>query len=385
MSAYNPYLCGTEWRKWDLHVHTPASFRWNDGKCFAQMSPSEKEAALKRMYDTIKQSDVAVFAIMDYWTFDGYLEFIKYLAERKLTLTKGVFPGIELRVEAPVNYRLNIQVILSDKHTTQELNDFKSALRIRSINRPLSDEALIRFAETLDPSKAEVHGFKPPENLSEPDLLKLGAMTAEITKESLEDAIKKARTSEAFIILPFDTSDGLKDLDWKKHPHADNYFMQSAAIIESRDEETILLCNGIATAENKDILPNFQKTLGNERKPVICGSDAHRFIDYGIFPGQKATWIKSDPTFEGLRQILFEPSDRVRIQEDNPGKRINYLVIDKVAYKDSTQRRFSEVTLCLNEYLNAIIGGKSPGATRYANLLVTHYCLVQLYANFFFA
>lgn len=361
MSTYNPYPRGAEWRKWDLHVHTPASFHWNDGKCFAQMSSIEKAAALMKMLDTIEKSDVAAFAIMDYWTFDGYLEFRRYLADKKLTLTKAVFPGMELRVEAPVDYRLNIQVILSDKHTTQELNDFKATLSIRSIDRPLSDEALIRFAKTLDPSKAAVHGFKPPENLSEPDLLKLGSMTAEITKESLEDAIKKTCPSEAFIIMPYDTSDGLKDLDWKKHPHADNYFMQTANIIESRDEETVFLCNGNVTEKNKDIMANFQKTLGDERKPVICGSDAHRFADYGVFPGQRATWIKSDPTFEGLRQILYEPSDRVRIQEDNPGKRINYLVIDKVAYKDSIQHRFSEVTVCFNEYLNAIIGGKSSG------------------------
>lgn len=137
--------------------------------------------------------------------------------------------------------------------------------------------------------------------------------------------------------------------------------MQLANIIESRDEETIFLCNGKVTEKNKKIIENFQKTLGDECKPVICGSDAHRFVNYGVFPGQKATWIKSDPTFEGLRQILYEPSDRVRIQEENPGKRIDYLVIDKVAYKDSIKRRFSEVTTCLNEYLNVIIGGKSSG------------------------
>jgi hypothetical protein len=48
MSDYNPYPRGAEWRKWNLHVHTPASFHWNDGKCFAQMSSVEKAAALKK-------------------------------------------------------------------------------------------------------------------------------------------------------------------------------------------------------------------------------------------------------------------------------------------------------------------------------------------------
>ncbi len=360
MSAYNPYPRGAEWRKWDLHVHTPASFHWNDGKRFTEMSYDEKEAALKRMYDTIVQSDIAAFAIMDYWTFDGYLEFRTYLADKKLTLAKTIFPGMELRIEAPVDYRLNIQVILSDRHTPQELSDFKNALCIRSINRAISDEALIRLAQSFDPSKAAVHGFQPPASLSEVDLLKLGSMTAEITKDSLEAALKKARPTEAFIIMPYDTSDGLKDLDWKKHPQADNYFMQSADIIESRKDEIVSLCNGKVTEENKDIIDNFQKTLG-DFKPVICGSDAHRFADYGVFPCNKVTWIKSDPTFEGLRQIIYEPSDRVRLQENSPIRRINYLIIDKVTYRDSAMHRFSEDAVYLNEALNAIIGGKSSG------------------------
>ena len=47
--------------------------------------------------------------------------------------------------------------------TTQNLNDFKSALQIRSSNnyaRALSNEALIEYARSLDPSKAKIHGFQ---------------------------------------------------------------------------------------------------------------------------------------------------------------------------------------------------------------------------------
>ena len=37
---------GSEWRQWDLHIHTPASFHWNDGKRFKQMDSEEKKMLL---------------------------------------------------------------------------------------------------------------------------------------------------------------------------------------------------------------------------------------------------------------------------------------------------------------------------------------------------
>jgi hypothetical protein len=42
--TYNNYPSGSQWRKWDLHVHTPASFHWNEGKLLTDMNTQEKEA-----------------------------------------------------------------------------------------------------------------------------------------------------------------------------------------------------------------------------------------------------------------------------------------------------------------------------------------------------
>jgi hypothetical protein len=145
---------GSIWRKWDLHIHTPASFHWNAGKRFSEMTVSEKEAALDEIVQKMDQSDIAAFGIMDYWTFDGYWALRDHLASKQEKLDKTVFPGMELRIDAPVNYRLNIQVILSDSLTEQQLKDFKGSLCIGVINRPLSDESLVEFARTLDNSKA---------------------------------------------------------------------------------------------------------------------------------------------------------------------------------------------------------------------------------------
>ncbi len=71
MSTYNPFLRGAEWRKWDLHVHTPASFHWN-GTHFRKMSSTEKEKVIDEMINALNDAATAVFALMDYWTFDGW-------------------------------------------------------------------------------------------------------------------------------------------------------------------------------------------------------------------------------------------------------------------------------------------------------------------------
>ena len=359
---YNTWPEGSQWRKWDLHVHTPASFHWNGGNLLRNMTNEEKNSTFRELLDILESTDVAVFCFTDYWTFDGYLQFRDYLKNNNLTCSKTIFPGMELRVEAPVDYRLNTQVILSDALTNQELDDFKSNLIIRSINRQISDESIMAFAKTLDNSKAKIHGFGAPGSLNDDDLLLLGASTIEITRESLKTAFQSIPPSTAYIVLPYDTSDGIIDLDWKTQPQADNYFMQTAHIFESRKDESVDLFLGLETDKNRDFIENFRKTLNYVPKPVLCGSDAHRFSDYGRYPNNKATWIKADPTFQGFKQIIYEPRERVRIQELQPEEKTPYLVIDKVRFIDNTNSKlFPNDWIHLNRNFNAIIGGKSSG------------------------
>ena len=352
---------GSEWRKWDLHVHTPASFFFKEpGKKLRDMSQEERKVAMKKFIDVVNDSDVAVFCLMDYWTFDWYLALRDYLVDNPMELKKTIFPGMELRIESPTSYRLNIHCILSDNLTRQELIDFKSELYIRSIDKKLSDDALIQFAKSLDKSKAQIHGYDDPQSLSNEKLLLLGSQTAEITKDSMRQAFNQIPAGTGYVIMPYDTSDGLLKLNWKDHPHDDNYFMQSSQIFETRDQVNIDLFNGVKTDANKDFFENFYKTLGNQPKPCISGSDAHKYSDYGKYPSNRITWIKADPTFEGLKQIIFEPEQRVKIQQEKPDFKEDKLIIDQVRFVSSNDK-FTPEPICLNENLNVIIGGKSSG------------------------
>lgn len=72
---------GSVWRQWDLHVHTPASFHWTGKKFDGDMSSPENRTLIDEMIEAMNAAEPAVFAIMDYWTFDGWFALKRRLAE----------------------------------------------------------------------------------------------------------------------------------------------------------------------------------------------------------------------------------------------------------------------------------------------------------------
>lgn len=92
-------------------------------------------------------------------------------------------------------------------------------------------------------------------------------------------------------------------------------------------------------------------------KPLLQSSDAHKLEDIGT----KYSWIKADLTFDGLRQILFEPEYRISIQKEKPEQKSRYLVIDHIKYTGKK--------IYLNENLNTIIGGRSTGKSTLLNTI----------------
>ena len=93
-------------------------------------------------------------------------------------------------------------------------------------------------------------------------------------------------------------------------------------------------------------------------KPCIWGSDAHSYGQMFCPAEDRFCWIKAVPTFEGLRQIIYEPAERVRIQKCSPNKKDEHQVIDFIRFHDDD---FQCKPIYFSEGLTAIIGGKSTG------------------------
>jgi len=381
---------GSKWRKWDLHIHTPASYHWT-GKHFDldNLDSQENIALVDEMIEALNNAEPAVFALMDYWTFDGWFALKKRLQHPEAPkLKKRVFPGIELRLVSPTACRLNAHVLFSDEIEDQVLRDFKSQLNIEIIKRPLSDDALISLAREVGEDKLKIHGFKKAEVDTDKDkALLAGSTIAEINCDSYKAAIEKVPNGQAIGFMPYDTSDGLKEVKWQEHYAYFLGLFKTSPIFETRSSSLRASFVGERNNENKKIFDNFQKGLGNIPRLAVSGSDAHRFVGvkndndnrgYGDFPSGKATWIKADPTFLGLLQAIKEPAKRSYIGEkpdklieieNNKSSFIDSIKVTKNLYGRLIGHWLDGVNIPLNPDLIAIIGNKGSGKSALADVI----------------
>ena len=341
------------------------------------------------MITALNAAEPAVFALMDYWTFDGWLALRRRLKEPGAPkLTKTVFPGIELRLMAPMPGRLNAHVLFSDEVADQVLQDFKSALQVEVVSRPLSDASLVLLGRTVSADKLNVHGFKKAEvDADDGKALLAGSTIAEINCDSYKTAIEKVPDGHAIGFMPYDTSDGLAEVKWQEHYAYFLGLFKTSPIFESRNPDLRGAFVGVATPGNTKFIKSFQKELSNVPRLVVSGSDAHCFVGvkgdndrrgYGDFPSGKATWIKADPSFRGLLQAIMEPAKRSFIGE-RPQKQVEIaenktFFIDRVAIikapgATSVGSWLGGTSLPLNPDHVAIIGNKGSGKSALADVI----------------
>lgn len=385
-----PYERGSEWRQWDLHIHTPASFQWRGTKFDPDPASTANKALVDQMVNALNAAKPAVFALMDYWTFDGWFALQRRLRDADAPkLTKTVFPGIELRLAAPMKGRLNAHVLFSDQVEDQVLRDFLSNLTLELANRPLSDAALIDLARNhAGEAKLAHHGFKKADvHADDAKAFLAGAMIAELNCESYKDAIAKVPDEQAIGYMPYDTNDGLSEIKWQEHYAYFLGLVRSSPIFESRNLDVRGAFTNEPTAGNAKYIKDFQQGLQGVPRLVVAGSDAHCFVGvegdndrrgYGDFPSGKATWIKADPTFRGLQQAIREPAKRSFIGELPPKLAevaanktyfIDSIRVDKEVASTLESDWLAGTELPLNPDLVAIIGNKGSGKSALADVL----------------
>ena len=187
--------------------------------------------------------------------------------------------------------------------------------------------------------------------------------------------------------MPYDTNDGLADVKWKDHYAYFFGLVKTSTIFESRNPDIRRAFIGEETPENARFIKNFQQALGNVPRLIVSGSDAHCFVGvkddndrrgYGDFPFGKATWIKADPTFQGLLQAIMEPAKRSFIGErpqkqvevaENKTFFINSVSISKNPQIANVGSWLDGTNLPLNADLVAIIGNKGSGKSALADVV----------------
>ncbi|WP_342713479.1 TrlF family AAA-like ATPase [Bradyrhizobium sp. B124] len=380
------YARGSEWREWDLHIHSPASFHWN-GEQFGIIT-ERNEQLVDEMISGLNDAAPVAFGLMDYWTFDGWFALKARLAQANApALTKTVFPGIELRLAAPMEGRLNAHVLFSNEISDQHLRDFLSRLKLELIDQPLSRDALIEYARYAGADKLAKHGIEKSKIASDDGAAFVaGCKIAEVNVDSYKKAIRLVPGGRAVGFMPFSTNDGLNSVDWTEHYAYALALFESSPIFETRNPDLWAAFCGVETTNNKKWLGNFQAALKGIPRLAVSGSDAHCYRGngtndkrgYGEFPSGKRTWIKADPTWRGLLQALKEPAKRSFLGERPPKlERINRhktFYIDRIRVNKVPDSELADIWLDgteipLNFDLIAIIGNKGSGKSALADIM----------------
>jgi hypothetical protein len=326
---------GSEWRKWDLHVHVPGT-KLSDGY---GTSPE----TLDRFCNYLEASDVAAFGIADYFSVDRVYEVIGRYRELHPRTMKALFPNVELRLNESVNgdkQIVDIHLLFhpdTPKETAQRL--------LQELKTQISDscDRNLRCSELTDQDQ-----FK----------------RATVTRRDIETAIletygKGATPTDHLLIIVPANNNGIR---------AENGRQRKANLADEIDKLSDAIFGNSGNTRHylkKNRLED--KSQQSVPKPVFAGSDAHDFTQLEAWLGKsvetegvrkEVTWIKADPTFEGLQQTLVEPEERVRIQPGAPDAKEPYKVISTVHFSGTGD--FPEA-IPLNQNLVSIIGSRSSG------------------------
>ena len=310
---------GSEWRKWDLHIHSNAS----DGLS----TPQE-------IIDEAKRKGLSVIALTDHHTADNIDE-IKRLADLPEYDDITVISGIEFRSEYG-SKSVHFIGLFPDYYGETKLNS--TALHDLILSPlEISKTAVIAKGREKDPTLDDVRAFKK------------GISAVQVDFKKAADLIH--RYGGIISIHNGSKSNGL-DMEVKHYGSSPRNVQDLYDNLGTLKEE--LLEQYVDICEIRKESDSARFYLGRFNLPSITASDAHQTSEIG----QKPVWIKADPTFDGLKQIIYEPVDRVQIREGQPETKSVYHLIDSVTLTDST---FWNQTIPFCDSLSVIIGGRSTG------------------------
>jgi len=343
------YPRGSEWRKWDLHIHTPGTAK-NDQFNTDNLWEEYLDVLEEQNVPDEQKKNIAVLGITDYFSIENYKKTVNFQRAGRLQ-GKLLLPNIELRITPVTNQEtpINLHIIFDNKLDTSIIErEFLGKLYFEydGSSYNLLTENLVALGKAI----------RKDNNLNELAARKIGIEQINIPYSDIRKTLIQSITLKGRYLIAVSNSrnDG-------------NSGIQESGLRATRCE-IYKMADLIFSANPMDVLFFLGKKEGisaqsiiddyGSLKPCVVGSDAHDLKHINIFPENRSTWIKADPTFEGLKQIIYEPEERVRIQEYFPEEKRGYEVINKIVLSGDN---FVSQELLLNQNLVTIIGGRSSG------------------------
>ncbi|MFB1330508.1 TrlF family AAA-like ATPase [Helicobacter pylori] len=258
---------GSSWHKWDLHAHTPYTHLNKVYQC-------SEEEFIQKLCD----SQIDCIGLTNYFKFNEKEFELKEKIEKRGI---KVFYNLEVRLDYKNNKNkfLDFHIIFSDEILSDNIKRFLSDMKatIDGTKKRLAD------LEENDFNKAVVNFDQLLECLEEESLNLRG--------KYLLGFLSRGHGS---IECEFLEKGGRNDAIYKEVINNSHFLIHSS--------------------NNQENLKKDREFWLKHNKPLIQSSDAHEEEQIG----KKYTWIKAEKTFEGLKQIIYEPETRVSIGEEKP-------------------------------------------------------------------
>lgn len=357
---------GSEWRKWDLHIHTPLSI--------CQQYGGDKEDVWEKFICSLENLpvEVKVIGITDYYFIDGYQKVMQYKQKGRLKNIEKIFPILEFRIDTFGSGSENkLQKI--NLHILFDVDENNLDNEIKNIQEEFIDNIKITSLEAHKTKKISKENFiNIAGNLQDGFNSLIPS-----TKEVFDLISSKTWKHKTFLFLGYKEWGNL-DKNNQLKPFKEDLYSKVNAFFSN---------NAYNNTNNQKWLNEF----GN--KKLLHSLDIHNFTDLDTYKldenGNKKeivnyhcfTWIKADPTFEGLKQIIYDPEERVKIQENNPALDYDKPFFSSIKFNDDEQV-FDKEELCfdkstqeipLNPNLITIIGGRGEGKSMLMKYIATSF------------
>jgi len=332
---------GSEWQKWDLHLHTPYTKLADNYKC-------ETGDIWEEYCQKLNESDVLAFGITDYFSIENYTCLLEKYKKAYPESKKLFLPNVEFRIDSKNKDNENIQLHVIFSNSEKVLGKIESFF-IRL--------ALVSTDDVTLTSKY----------CNSNDLNEIGYDKAMVKIDTLITQLEADFSRNEYLIVGL--ARGYGSLRPGRNDSRGGEYAKeldkSFDFFFGNSDDTDFYLNEVEGRAQYNL----------KEKAIICGSDAHSLDDLEnklgkpfelrngedvLITKSEVLWIKSELTFEGLRQIVYEPKQRVKIQPNKPDFKEDKLIIDEVQYY-SSENLFTLKKIKFNSNLNVIVGGKSSG------------------------
>ncbi len=376
------FLRGSEWRKWDLHIHTPFSHT----SSYAGTTEEEKWSNFFKHLEIISEK-INVIGINDYLFLDGYKRVLEHKKKGNLQKIDLILPVIEFRLKELVGSgelkRINYHVIFGDHSTitpeqieAQFLSQLNSACNLDSESpNTVTWGGVVNLNSLTDLGK-QVHESTPKEKRGNGSFLEIGFNNINYELSEIEKALGETGKPNQYLKGNYFKAIGKAEWEafrWDSCPVEKKNLINKSHFVFSASPTP-----DSSLAGKKSLVEQ------NVNSRLLHCSDAHQIAadSSNTKPkelGHCFTWVKSNPTFEGLKQAAMDYESRIHIGLESPVNSLPSYTIDRIEFSDAPW--IKNTSIPLNSGLITIIGARGSGKTALADLIAVGGCSMKKRIN----